>query len=311
MLSRARSTMFVFCAAAVVVGTLPFAGAAQAAEAPPSHPFLFSLRGVIKEPGQVPLPPPEGEFEDACGVAVDSEGDIYIADYYHRLIDVYNSSHEYLTQFVDPDPDGPCNLAVDPEGDIYVNNWHRDVVRFAPSEFPPTGSTKYGSETVVDFPQTAGARSTGVAIDPATGNVYVDDRTYVAEYEPSGALIRKIGEGTLGQGYGVAVSDFHETEGDIYVADATSNTVKVYDPATSLTNPVEVIEGQGTPQRGFHSLTDSDLAVDQTDGHLYVADNLEPGFESPPRWSMSSTRRGTTAASSPALSSRPNRAPWR
>ena len=90
-----------------------------------------------------------------------------------------------------------------------------------------------------------------------------------------------IGSGTLGQGYGVAVSDYSTTEGEIYVPDAASGTVKVYDPAVNLTTPVEEINGRGTPQRGFHSLADSAVAIDQADGHLFVADNLEPGFETP------------------------------
>jgi DNA-binding beta-propeller fold protein YncE len=275
------------CAVSAAVGCVAVAMAlfpaiADAAEPPPSHPFLFALQGEIKEPGTVPLPPPEGELEDACGVAVDSVGDIYVSDYYHRTIDVYRVNGkgvpEYLTQLVDPDPDGPCNLAVDSAGNVYVNNWHRDVVRFTPSEFPPSESTRYGSETMIDFPTAPGARSTGVAIDPATGEIYVDDRTYVAVYEPSGTLTEKIGEGTLVAGYGAAVSDFGVTEGDVYVPDAATNTVKVFGPAGEALAP---IDGAGTPQRGFHSLADSNVAVDQSDGHLYVADNTQPGFESP------------------------------
>jgi hypothetical protein len=280
----ARGSGAVLLAAAVLMA-VPAAAAAL-----PSHPLLFSLKGEVAN--GVPVPPPEGEFEDACGVAVDSQGDLYVSDYYHRTIDVYGpgsgtQSGQYLTQIQDPDPDGPCNLAVDGAGNVYVNNWRRDVARFAPTEFPPTEETVYGDPTVVDFPAAAGARSTGVFLDPASGDLYVDDRTYVAVYEPlqlaetepEPAMV--IGAGTLGQGYGVAVSDFAATQGDVYVPDAVSNTVKVYDPATSLTNPVAEIDGAGTPQHGFVSLLDSSVAIDQADGHVFVADDLEPGLESP------------------------------
>src|ERR1700742_5041186 len=82
---------------------------ARGAEAP-THALLFSLRGEVRQPGNVPIPPPEGELEDACGVAVDSAGDVYISDYYHHAVDVYGPSHQYLTQIADPSPDGPCNL---------------------------------------------------------------------------------------------------------------------------------------------------------------------------------------------------------
>jgi hypothetical protein len=266
----------------LLVAAALLAPCAEAAlTAPPSHSFLFELRGFIKEPGHIPMPPPEGEFEDACGVAVDSAGDIYLADYYHHVIDVYNAGREYLTQIADPDPDGPCNLAVDAAGSLYVNHWHRDVVRYIPSEFPPTAATDYGSPTVIDS-----ARSTGVAIDPATGNVYVDDRTYIAVYEPSGNPVEvggaplRIGLDPFASYYGVAVSDFGATEGDVYLADAANDTVRVYAPAEPE-SPVQVIDGAGTPQHGFHSLADSNVAIDQADGHLYVVDDLEPGFEAP------------------------------
>jgi hypothetical protein len=262
---------------------LPAAASAQLT-APPSHNFLFELRGFIKEPGHIPIPPPEGNIEDACGVAVDGHGDIYLSDYYHRTIDVYSPGREYLTQIADPDPDGPCGLAVDSEGHLYVNHWRRDVVRFTPSEFPPTEATGYGSETTIDFPSALGARSTGVFLDPTSGSLYVDDRTYIAVFEPAALAepepqpSRTFGLGTLGQGYGIAVSDFGETAGDLYVPDASTDTVKVFGPAGEALTP---IDGAGTPQRGFRSLADSDVAIDPSDGHVFVADDTEAGFEFP------------------------------
>ena len=275
----AQSAVALAGIAAVVLSVPVIAAAA------PTHSLLFTLKGKIEN--GAPVPPPEGEFEDACGVAVDSEGDLYVADYYHRTIDVFGPFREYLTQIQDPDPDGPCNLAVDTEGNVYVNNWRRDVISFAPVEFPPTEGTAYSAPTVVDFPTAVGARSTGVFLDPASGDLYVDDRTYVAVYEPAQLAEPEpepamlIGAGSLGQGYGIAVSDFAATQGDVYVPDALSDRVKVYDPATSLTDPVAEIDGAGTPHHGFVSLLDSSVAIDQADGHLFVADDLEPGLESP------------------------------
>lgn len=257
------------------------------AVAAPTHSLLFMLKGKVEN--GAPLPPPEGEFEDACGVAVDSHGDVYVSDYYHRTIDVYGpgsgtQSGGYLTQIADPDPDGPCNLAVDAKGDVYVNNWRRDVIRFAPTEFPPTEGMAYSAPTVVDFPSAEGARATGLFLDPAGGDLYVDDRTYVAVYdatalaEPEPEPTRTIGLGLIGQGYGVAVSDSPATLGDVYVPDAATGTVRVFD---SSGIQIGELDGAGTPQRGFVSLADSSVAIDQSDGHVFVADDLEPGFESP------------------------------
>ena len=201
------------------------------------------------------------------------------------------SAGYFLTQIATENPnDGPCGLAVDNNpaspsyGDLYVNNWRENVVKYTPSEFPPQPArnlfppqpaTSY-SGTVLDS-----TRSTGLATD-SHGNVFVDERTDVAEFDPTGTLVKRFGEGTLGAspgaGYGIAVSSFPATEGDVYVADAAEHIVKAYGPAGE---PLVSIEGAGTPQGGFHSLLDSSLAVDPTDGHVFVADDLEEPFEHP------------------------------
>jgi hypothetical protein len=274
---------------ALCVSLLALAVAAPARAEAPSHPFLFRFFASPEIEGREPghrYPAPQEGLEGACGVAVDSHGYIYVADYYHDAVDIFQLSKglpEYLTQIRGRDAgNGPCGLAVGSGGTVYVNNWHQNVVKFVPSEFPLQQNTPYGPGTVIDS-----ARSTGVAIDPASGNVYVDDRTYVAEYEPSGVPVLsgkdplQIGLGTLGKGYGVAVSDFPATEGYVYVADAADNTVKVYKPSSDPVNPISVIDGAGTPQAGFNSLIDSSIAVDQSNGHAYVADNLLEPFEHP------------------------------
>jgi DNA-binding beta-propeller fold protein YncE len=224
--------------------------------------------------GSGPLePPPDGQLEDPCGMAVAPGGSLYVADYYHRTVDRFSPEGLYQSQIALPggpisgtgvnELDGVCGLAIDSAGNLYANEWHQAVVRLRPTEFTLDSG-----------------ESTGVAVD-AAGDVFVDDRTYVVEYaapiEPGEAPVAKIGLGTLGDGYGLAVS----ADGSrVYVADAASNAVKVYEPAVSLTAP------QATIAHGFSSLIDSALAIDPTLGpalpeHLLVLDNLQPGYEHP------------------------------
>ena len=214
---------------------------------------------------------PNNTIEDACGVAFDSEGDVYISDYFHDAI--YVAGHPNITN--ENPTNGPCGLAVDSAGDVFVNNWRHEVVEFT----PPTGGGSYSRAGAIDP-----GPANGVKFDPTTDRIYVDDGTYVAAYEPSGAPVEvggkplRIGEGTLEEGYGLAVSAYPETAGEIYVPDAATDTVKVYDPSLSLTDPVQVIDGSGTPQRGFAYLGESEAAVDPTDGHLYVVDDIGRGL---------------------------------
>jgi hypothetical protein len=212
-------------------------------------------------------PPPEGQIEGACGLALSPAGNLHVADYYHRAIYAFSSIGDYLSELELPGSnpvfgvntlDAVCGLAFNSGGALYANEWHEGVLRLTPSE------------QVFDE-----AESTGVALD-AAGNLYANDRTYVAVYEPSGAPVEvageplRIGEGSLVDGFGLAVA-----AGRVYVADASSNSVKVYEPAVNPAVPVATINP------GFSSLTDAALAVDSSNGHLLVVDNIQPNFEHP------------------------------
>ncbi|HET9677229.1 MAG TPA: NHL repeat-containing protein, partial [Solirubrobacterales bacterium] len=232
-----------------------------------------SLRYVVSQV----KPPPEPEYlEDPCGVAVDSHGNVYVSDYYHDKIRIFSPGGGLITEISDVDPvDGPCGLAVDPAGRIYANSYHEGVLRLTPSAYPPTGGTTYSKPVTV----IGGVNATGIALDPVSGNLLVDERTSVAEYEapvePGAEPLRRIGTGPLEDGYGVAVSGFGATKGFVYAADAADAAIEVYDPATSLTEPVATLEGEGTALGRFNDLSDAALAVDDSDGHLYVVDNVD------------------------------------
>jgi hypothetical protein len=245
---------------------------------PPLHP----------EPGEKPTPPPLGYLNDPCGLAVDSSARFFVSDYYHHAADVYSppaspfsAPPSYVTQLPNEDlVDGPCGLAFDASNNLYVNNYHRNVVRFSPSP-------SFGVGTAIAGAPLDSSHPTGVSVDSASGTVYVDQRTYVSAYDSSaGAVIDgaeplKIGLGTLGDGYGVAISQFPGTVGRLYVPDASTNTVKVYDPAVDKVNPVAELE---SPAGGpFLSLRDSAVAVDRVSGDVYFADNTQPLYTERPQ----------------------------
>jgi len=218
---------------------------------------------------------PEGGIEGACGVAVaPSSQTLYVADYYHRSIDSFSLGGVFLGSQVlfggDPrteinERDAVCGLAADAAGNRYGSELHQAVL------------TLPGEEVVDPGP------STGVAVDEA-GNVYVDDRTYVAVYDapvtPGEPVTEKIGFGNLGDAYGVAVDS---KAGLVYVADAASDTVKVFESVGEPEDPVRKIDGP--LESKFSSLKDAALAVDTSEGegqgHLLVIDDTDPGAERP------------------------------
>lgn len=239
---------------------------------------------LITKEGEHPEPPPNGEIEGACGVAVSPlSGDLYVSDYYHRAIDSFNGAGGFTGRIRFPSADtvfavrtdSACGLAFGPDGALYANEYHEGVLRVLPEP-----------KSVIDADE-----STGVAVD-GEGDVFVDDRTYIAEYAapvvPGDAPARKIGledpespNGLgLGDGYGLAVDAAGER---VYVADAADDEIEVYEPSKDLLRPVARITGPGVLH--FGPLDDAALAVDNSNtagkGHLLVTVNLKPLFERP------------------------------
>jgi DNA-binding beta-propeller fold protein YncE len=221
----------------------------------PNHPFKKALiSGFVDAEAKPPVP----KLYSPCGVAVNLTGTLFVADYRTGKITGAPNLPE------NPD-NAPCALAADPLN-LYAAYWHGGTFN------PVTG-------TIDPEP------TTGLAVDPETANLYVAHRTSVDMYEapiiPGAPPALEIGVGSLEDAYGVAISKFSATEGEVYVADAGTNTVKVYDPTVSATDPIREIDGAGTAAGRFVSLVDSSLALDQSNGHLFVVDNTQPGFEHP------------------------------
>jgi Divergent InlB B-repeat domain len=233
---------------------LALALSASAQAEVPNHPFIGALISGL-EPEPKPLRP---RLEKPCGVTVTPEGDIFVSDYARQSV----IGTTYTELFPD---NGPCGLAYD-GNNLYINEWHGTVVN------PESG--------VIDS-----GRVTGIAVHPLTKDLYVSHRNSVAVYEapvePGNVPAHVFGTGTLGNAYGVAVSAFPATDGNVYVADAQDHTVKVYDPSFSMTQPAQVIKGGNTAAGRFVSLADSSLIVDPSNGNLFVVDNTSPLAEHP------------------------------
>jgi Divergent InlB B-repeat domain len=221
-----------------------------------NHPFL----GVVGP----------ADHEDACGLAF-GPGGLYVSDYGANAI-------EGPTTITGEAPQGgPCKIAFDPAGDLYVNNWHRDVVRYE------AGVLTTGAYEVIDpEPADAAEAPTGLAVDPVSGDLYVAHRTFISRYAApvhAGEAPTTIGMNAGAAYYGIAYSNFPATLGRLYVPDAATHTVEVFDPATSTTTPVEEVTGEAGPQGGFHDLLDSEALVDNESsspsyGHFYVLDRI-------------------------------------
>jgi DNA-binding beta-propeller fold protein YncE len=185
-----------------------------------------------------------GPFYDPCGIALDESQNLAVA---------YRGGTSPITT------NTPCDL-------VYAG-------------FPQHlfGTMQHGAAydltqgTVLD-PE----RSTGIAVGPS-GRIYVAHRHQISVYEAEGTAAFSVGDtGSLGDAYGVAV----DGAGRVYVGDAASDTVKVFDPGLDPLVPAFVIDGAGAPTGAFTDLTDTDIAI-EPNGNVLVVDNLQPGLETP------------------------------
>jgi sugar lactone lactonase YvrE len=155
----------------LLAGTFSFG--VEVAGAAPTHPFLESLDGTGT---------PAGGFDQACGVAVDAEGDLYLADHGHDTIDVFDPTGAFLTSMPAA---APCGLAVDSEGSVYAIT-AGNVVKYEPNggAYPPTAATTYGAPVTFD----SSGEATSVAVNPADDRVYVASPSVVTVYNSDGSL---------------------------------------------------------------------------------------------------------------------------
>ncbi len=201
----------------------------------------------------------------SSGVATDSDGDVYVAEYVEDKVTVYSPAGAVITEFSPTVPKGfgPEGVAVDSSGAVYVQTYNRNVTKYKPSAYPPVAGTTYaiekaaGSEGVI-VPNSAEAHA--VAVDPKNQDVYVAEAKHIASFTSSGTLIsEKIGEGVVSEPdyLGVGV---YEANGDVYAVDKAHASAYVLNP-----------EGTEILAKTRFVATDlSGLAVDQSDGDFYA-----------------------------------------
>ncbi len=140
---------------------------------------------LASPPTHQPLGPVVEGLNRACGVAVDSRGDLYASSAGESKVYVFAPGHrgagEQIAEIFDPNV--PCGLAVDAAGHLYVSEESTgQVVRYAPDAYPLTATPVYGSaEPIDDSGETA-----GIAVDPVDDRLYVAEGDHVSVYDDEG-----------------------------------------------------------------------------------------------------------------------------
>ena len=221
-----------------------------------------------------------GQFNSPSGVAVDSSGNVYVADSGNNRIEKFTSSGTYVTQF---DSGYPSGVAVDSSGNVYVTDHDSGVEKFTSSGSHITGWTStssangplgpaLGFEGVVQ----------GVAVD-SSGNVYVVDSgdNRVVKFSNTGTFVVAwgctdadtepcrdgSGSGQFNSPSGVAV----DSSGNVYVVDTGNYRVEKFTGSGTYVTQFGSY-GFGNGQFSGPSLFGPQGVAVDLSGNVYVTD---------------------------------------
>ena len=168
-----------------------------------------------------------GQFSNVAGVSVDSNGNVWVADFGNNRVQEFNEKGEYLKKFGAVGKgteqfEGPTDIAFS-GGNLYITDYHNNRVQEFSTAGVHLGMFGEGGSETGKF-----SDPYGIASDPRTGDLYVVDsgNSRVQEFTPAGTFITKFGSSGGGSGQftipqGIAVN----ASGNIYVVDNGTNNV--------------------------------------------------------------------------------------
>ncbi len=201
----------------------------------------------------------DGEFFNPQGLALDGQGNIYVADTGNARVQMFDPQGQFLAAIADERFIGPRYVAVDETGRIYVTDIS-EMVHVLNARGEPLQS--FGSEGSLPS-QFFGIADLAIT---AAGELYVVDggNGRVQQFSLlSGFLLSFGSEGSqaelLDRPEGIAL----DTDGNVYVVDAGNRRIQQYGPG-------------GTWQRSIRVEVSEprDIAVDRQ-GNMYVTDGGE------------------------------------
>jgi YVTN family beta-propeller protein len=213
------------------------------------QPFTVSQAGA----GYVPVAPmmvlADSGLNGPRGVAVDWQGNVYIADTGNNAIKEWSAVSQQVTTLACPGLNAPSAVAVDANGNLYIADTGNNAVKeWCPANQQTTALVSSG----LNGP-------TGVALD-SQANVYIADtgNNAIKQWNAGSRQVITLAAQGLSHPAGVAV----DVQGNVYVASSSSNAIDEWN-ATSQQMLNLVSSGLNTP---------SGTAVDGQ-GNVYIANS--------------------------------------
>jgi len=266
-----------------VRGDLVAGGVGMTAAAPASPDLRLVARQVVILPAGGGQP---------TGVAVDAQGNLYVADTGGHRIHVYGPDGRLMRSLGGQGATlgelyEPRGLALDAAGNLYVaDTWNARIVKYDPegravaawgSGDQDLGDGRRATITEGDPARNAAAPlglfgPRGVAVD-ARGNVYIADtgNRRIIVTDSDGTFLYQFGSAGAGPGqFNEPASLAVDAQGNLYVADTWNSRVQVFAPdGAGRVGPIPIVTWQVT---GWRPNTYDDPAlIAAPDGTVFVS----------------------------------------
>lgn len=288
---------------------------------------VTTLAGTAGEPGSTDGTGAAARFNTPYGVAVDAQGNVYVADTGNAVIRKITSAGEVTTLAgtlgVEGGADGtgaaasfhfPVGLVADATGNVYVADNYGGIIR----KITPAGEVTTLAGTYTGTGSTDGTGPAaqfngiiGLALD-SLGNLYVADsgNNTIRKITPAGEVTTLAGTaGITGSADGTgAAASFNQPRAvatdsadNVYVTDTNNHTIRKITPAGEVTTLAGATEqsggsdGQGSAARFFAPFG---IAVNQSTGQVLVGDSVNNAIRQITASGAVSTLAGVTRAGS-------------
>ena len=203
-----------------------------------------------------------GAFVNPMGIAIDSFGNVYVADQVHQRIAKFTSNGIFITDWASQI--NPTDIAIDSSDNVYV------------TEMFDSRIAKFASDGTLITKWNTGPISRGIAVD-SSDNIWVTsanngDTNYLVQKFTSGGILldQWTSAGTDGvniptfNGYGIAF----DSSGKLFIADTFNNRIQKYETNGTLITQFGIL-GTGDGELNWPH----DLAINSQD-NIFISDTF-------------------------------------